>query len=347
MTTVLHTFCLAVGLVILLHKVVTRGPFDAAAVAFCCYVGLSALSYLVLLPPVYVLVDGWTGMANSAGLVSGVSVLGLIVAQQYLLLHWTYPPPVARQKVRRRFTVAALMFVAYVVTYFVFEPRQQRFDDFYLRYTHQLTEAPYLVIYILACVIGEIDVVRHCLRYAHVANPGWLRRGMLTTALGGAVILVYCVVRVADLVAGPLGGDLRGLEPLAWLCGDVGSMLALIGWAMPTVGPAVVKWSRDYRAYRRLYPLWRALYREVPAIALDPPPSALRDSLRWRDIDFWLHRRVIEIQDARRALRSRAGVPSALTEALAAGPNDPDAELTWLTRLADEVARPGHRSPRP
>ncbi|QUQ66635.1 MAB_1171c family putative transporter [Kutzneria sp. CA-103260] len=351
MTTVLHTFCLVVGFAILLHKVwgLARGQrADAVAVAFCLYVGLSALSYLVLLPPVYVFVDELTGMPNSAGLCSGMSVLGLTIAQQFLLMHWTYRPADAKRRVRNRFTLAAPIFTGYVVTYFVFEPRQRRFDDFYVQYTHQLAQAPYLVIYILACIIGQVDVVRHCWRYAKISHRGWLRRGMVTTAIGGAVILVYCAVRVADLLAGPLGGDLRPLEPLAWACGDIGSMLALIGWVLPTIGPrlsAARRWLRAQRDYHRLYPLWRALCAEVPVVALDPPTSTWRDFFRLRDIDFWLHRRVVEIQDARRALRRGEDVPTAIaaTQARAddraeVAPADRDLrdEIRWLTEWADE-----------
>lgn len=64
------------------------------------------------------------------------------------------------------------------------------------------------------------------------------------------------------------------------------------------------RWYRDYRSLRCLYPLWRDLCRRVPSVALVPPPSALRDRLRIRHLDFWLARRVVEIQDARRALRA-------------------------------------------
>lgn len=61
-----------------------------------------------------------------------------------------------------------------------------------------------------------------------------------------------------------------------------------------------------YRSLRRLYPLWMALYRATPEIALLPPPSRLADVLTLRDPTFRLYRRVIEIQDGRLALRPYA-----------------------------------------
>lgn len=308
MTTVLHTFCLVVGGTILLYKArgLLRNPRDLANTAFCVYVGLSALSYLVLLPPVYVIIDRSTGIANSAGMMSGVCVLGLIAAQQVLLVHWTYPEEQARPKIRLRILLASLMLGGFLTAFFLFLPKQQRFHDFYVHYTHHLAQAPYLVIYIVACIAGQLDVVRHCWKYAKIANRVWLRRGMLTTTVGASVILAYCAIRVADITAGLLDVDLRYLEPVAWTFGDVGSALALIGWILPNVGPRLSsagQWLRDYRAHNFLYPLWNALYQAVPSVALDPPSSRVSDLLRVRNIDFWLYRRVIEIQDARRALR--------------------------------------------
>jgi hypothetical protein len=351
--------CPVLGCVILLYKLIgaARGQRDRTTLAFCLYAGLSALSYLVLLPPIKARADGWTGLPHTAGLVTGVSVLGLTAAQQYLLIHWTYPPEMARDKMRRRFFFWAVVLAAYVGTYLVFGPGQQQFHYFYLENARKIWQAPYLVLYVLACIVGQVDVVRHCRRYAKIANRAWLRRGMLTAAVGGVFIMVYCAVRVADLVAEPFGIDMHALEPVAWTFGDAGTLLSLFGWVLPVLGPRLsllAQWCRDYRTYRRLYPLWRALYEEVPEIALGPPPSQFSDMLRLRDMGFWLHRRVIEIQDALRALRLRtsdgssAGLPTVIAVAVArvggrgdapAAPRDRDYndEVMWLTELADEL----------
>jgi hypothetical protein len=51
-------------------------------------------------------------------------------------------------------------------------------------------------------------------------------------------------------------------------------------------------------------PLTSGTLREInPEIALDPAPSGFRDTLRIRDLDFRLYRRIIEIRDGRLALR--------------------------------------------
>ncbi|WP_410567551.1 MAB_1171c family putative transporter [Amycolatopsis sp. cmx-4-61] len=359
MKTDLRTVCLAFGCAILLYKLVgvARGRRDRATVVFCLYVGLSALSYLVLVPPIAARLDGWTGVPQTAGLLSGVCVLGLTAAQQYLLVHWTYSPELARHKMRRRCSCWVLALVAYVGTYLVFTPGNQRFQYFYLENAHKLWQAPYLVIYALACVVGQADVVHHCRRFAKIADRFWLRCGMLTMAAGGVLILMYGTIRVVDLVAAPMGLDLRALEPVAWTLGDAGALLELLGWVVPVLGPrlsATKRWLRDYRTYRRLYPLWRTLHQQVPEVALRPSRTWLGDVLRLRDVSFWLHRRIIEVHDALRALRLRTddrsseGVPAVIAGAVARAGDDgppmaardrgPDDDVTWLIELADEVA---------
>jgi hypothetical protein len=43
----------------------------------------------------------------------------------------------------------------------------------------------------------------------------------------------------------------------------------------------------------------------TPGVALDPIPPRWQDRLRWRDLDYRLYRRVIEMWDARRLLGER------------------------------------------
>lgn len=345
MTAGLHIFCMVVCAAILAHRApaLIRGPRDLVSVSFSLYVLLSALSYLVLLPSVYVAIDGFTGLPNSAGALSAYCVLGLTGAQQVVLAHWTYPPDRARRQALLRVLLILALILGHLVTFLIFAPAVQKFDDFYVLYTRQLFDAPYLVIYLAGCILGQVDVVRNCRRFARIAERGWLRRGMLVTTVGASMILVYCGIRFLDIVAGALHLDARGLEPAAWLCGDAGSALALIGWALPTAGPrlsAIGRWYRNYRAHVFLYPLWKTMCDAAPAVALDPPGSRLRDLFRVRDIEFWLYRRVIEIQDARRAALSDVDNElGSLTDRLRTGPEPPGEgdlarEVEWLTSVS-------------
>jgi hypothetical protein len=59
------------------------------------------------------------------------------------------------------------------------------------------------------------------------------------------------------------------------------------------------RWAAEYRAYRELYPLWRALTSAVPGVALEPTSRWTTDALRIRDMHLRVYRRVIELRDAR------------------------------------------------
>ncbi|MBB4950240.1 hypothetical protein F4556_005775 [Kitasatospora gansuensis] len=65
---------------------------------------------------------------------------------------------------------------------------------------------------------------------------------------------------------------------------------------------APVRWVRAWTAYWRIGPLWTALHRAVPEIALSTPTTRLRPAFP-RGAEFALYRRIIEIHDGRLALR--------------------------------------------
>jgi hypothetical protein len=63
------------------------------------------------------------------------------------------------------------------------------------------------------------------------------------------------------------------------------------------------EWTRRYRAYRRLYPLWQALFRAHPEMPLLMPPGPLTDALTVRHLNQRLRQRAIEIHDGLLVLR--------------------------------------------
>jgi hypothetical protein len=105
-----------------------------------------------------------------------------------------------------------------------------------------------------------------------LVDPGRLRNVLIVAAL--APLLVGSTL--------PAWGERVGL----------GAALAALG-----------RWADAYRAYRRLYPLWRDLVRVTPEVALQAPTPPALDALTWRDLRLRLYRRVIEIWDGRLALR--------------------------------------------
>ncbi|GHF23467.1 MAB_1171c family putative transporter [Streptomyces morookaense] len=302
-------------------RALRRNPGDRALLALCAVFALSGLSFFVSLPYVWVLVDRLAGVPNIAALLAQSCVVALIVGQQTVLTHWARPPETARRLVRWQLAFCATAIAALVVLFCLLTPARQRPKDFTLYYVHDPYYIAYLSVYIGIYLAGEINVVRACSGYARVAGRTWLRRGLLVTAAGAFLTLGYGAVRAGNILGIAFGFDLRAWETTAWVCGDVGSALTLVGWTLPGWGPRVAaagRWVTAYRRHRRLYPLWSALHRAVPSIALAPARSALADRLAVRQLEFRLYRRVIEIRDGQLALRAHAA-PETVAEALREG----------------------------
>jgi hypothetical protein len=158
----------------------------------------------------------------------------------------------------------------------------------------------YCVVYAAAVLPGYLIVAGVCLRVARRTSDRVLRTGLGLVVAGAVAAALYMVSRTVvafDLsnrtpVTFPFG---RGLL-LSKALPTAAHVLVLAGVALP----AFASWLRRHRQYRRLAPLWHALYRADPTIALEPPgvfgslfPSRLRG-----------YRQVIEIRDGLLALRS-------------------------------------------
>lgn len=260
-------------------------------------------------------IDGWTGLAEANTLITMCWVVCYSASALVLLQLWTYQPHQARRRARLTIT-AALLVLAAMVTLFLrsdsVHQHQQSFTDWYggsAQYT------AYLVLYLTAFTIVELEVIRLCRRYARVTSRSWLRTGLITAGIGAAIGLLYALTRLADLAAAHAGADLSRWENVAEVGAGLGALLVMIGLTLHSWGPrisAVVSRIRRLRAYVRLAPLWAALNLHDPSIALDQGSKARdgRAAGRWRaavrvlkDPDYYIARRIIEIRDGLLALR--------------------------------------------
>ncbi|GAA2718745.1 MULTISPECIES: MAB_1171c family putative transporter [Streptomyces] len=312
MVTVLHSLGALAAWCGLFYKVraLRKDPRDPALLALCAVFALSGMSFFVSLPPVWVQVDRITGVPNMAAVLAQCCVLSLVFGQQVVLTYWARPPEEARRVARWQLGACAAAVAALITLFCLLTPTDQRVKDFTLYYVHDPYYVAYLSLYIAVYLVGEANVCRVCRRYAKVAGRTWLRRGLRVTAAGAFICLGYGAVRAGNVLGTVFHFDLRAWEDVAWLCGDVGSALTLVGWTLPGWGPrvaAVGNWLRAYHRHRRLYPLWAALHGAVPTIALTPPRGALADRLAFGQLEFRLYRRVIEIRDGQLALRAFAG----------------------------------------
>jgi hypothetical protein len=156
----------------------------------------------------------------------------------------------------------------------------------------------YCAVYLAGQAPAFGNVIRLGLRYARAADAPALRIGMRLVAAGTAIALLYLVNKVVKAAATRFD--------FAYPLGDafvVGKSLPAAADVLVLVGatlPAIAGWLHRYRHFQHLGPLWRALYRAEPAIALDPPAGP--DVLAVGGLRLRLYRRVIEIRDGLLAL---------------------------------------------
>ncbi len=269
-----------------------------------------ALGLTALLPPVYLALDQWAGISNVARPVAHGLVMVAAWCVQTFLLYLDARDARVRHSTRRDgFLLLAML--ALLGVFFSQSQAEQESIDFANLYADNTAMVGYRLVLLAYLGLVMVNALRLPWRYAGVSRsrPS-LHLGLRLVALGAAFGLAYIAYGVAYLIARRLGVD--------YLLGNgeevPGSLLAvcitffLVGSTMPAWGPrlgipAVHRWVVRYRALRRLYPLWRDLCRAHPGVALVAPSSPLIDAVDVRGLGFRLYRRVVEIRDARLALR--------------------------------------------
>lgn len=247
----------------------------------CILLGL-AISTTALTPGGHTVINGLAGTKDLPRLVGHAGMLLAVWAGVGLLLHVN--------GLRRRghtWWIAGVFFAMCV--FFALSPNLE-------------PASPWVFEYVLAYVVAQlpalVTIMRMCLRYAGLADTAVLRVALRMVVAGAAVASLYLVNKAVLSASYRFTFDYPvGHTPVGKVLPTTAYLLVLVG----AVLPAVVSWLVRHRSYRQLGPLWRALYRADPAIALDPP--TLPDLLVLARLRLRLYRRVIEIRDGLLALR--------------------------------------------
>ncbi|MEU3711089.1 MAB_1171c family putative transporter [Streptomyces catenulae] len=335
-------FCAAAALAAFIYNVpvLLRSRRDPAVLALCGFFLSSTVSFLEQLNRVTATATLLPAYQRLAPLVTEIAVVGLTGAQTVFLTYWSHRPDAARPRARRRAAawvgVAALLVVLNLAL--GLDGRRLVADRLSTADMRDPGYAAYLYLFFGVCAFGQLETARLSWRYMRIAQRSWLRRGMGAAMLGAVLSLGHCALRCWE-ITGALTGNAAALPSAPdWLTGDIGTVLKVFGWTVPAWGPSLgraARWCAKYRSYLRLWPLWRALYRAVPDIVLDPPPLRhLGHLLPPRDLDYRLYRCVIEIRDGQRALLPY--VPPDLGRHLGTLLPGPDAEACALAVALQE-----------
>ncbi len=348
--------------VVLKVRDLRRSPDNLALRSLWLSYLMLAVALTIFQPQVYVAINHAAGVPNLAEVLARSLVLIAGCAAQSMLLYLTHSRPSADVHLRHRIRILVPALVAMGLL-FALAPVDQETQRFTSTYAGDPYVTGYLAVFLCYLAFALIDVIRLCWRYAPLADRELLGMGLRIVATGCGLGLAYIAHKGIYLGIRAAGGSAstEAEATVARLLALAGLTLIIVGTTLPAWGPrlrplALHRWFRAYIAHQRLYPLWSALYRSTPEIALDPPRSRLRDALDVRDIDFRLYRRVIEIRDGRLALRPylcpdvRAGVaPELASSRLDAVDELAAVEARAVTEAlrAKREGRPGQAGVRP
>lgn len=285
-----------------------RAPRDVGRRSLWLTLFFLALAATALAPPVYVGIDHLLAYPNFARLLSNSLTLLTCWSVLVFLAHLSGKSTRGREIRWTGLLLGAALLV--MAALFLSAPVYPEALDFPERYAAAPHVLEYRLVYLLYVGITDATMIRLCWRYAQVASHVSLRLGLQIVAAGGVAGLLYVVndgyflmTRQLSIVY-PLSDPVTIHQTLVVLL--VG--LAVTGATMPAWGPRLgvprlYRWVQCYRALWRLCPLWLALCRSCPEIALVRPRSRVFDVLNLRDVDFRLYRRVVEIRDGILALR--------------------------------------------
>ncbi|MCM3882287.1 MAB_1171c family putative transporter [Frankia sp. R82] len=311
MQQLLHPICLALALIGFFALIWPPRMLreDRALAALAGAYALSAVSFVVSLEGVWKLLDAAVGRPSTGILVAFSSVVMLLALHQIVLSYWSLSSRSARRVARCSLAAAAVVVTVLAVLFFQLTPAERSTPQgFTANYDHTGVYQAFLATYIIVYIIGEAAVVLGCWVAARRTGQAWVRRGLYAVGTGAVLTFGYSGVRLLDVSYAVLGHapPLPAAEDFAWICADGGTALSLAGFLLPTLAvyaiPHLRTWMRAQRDYRALAPLWEAVHRAVPTIALEPVRSQSVALLRVWNITWLLYRRVVEIRDGQWAV---------------------------------------------
>ncbi|WP_411102940.1 MAB_1171c family putative transporter [Streptomyces sp. cmx-4-9] len=240
------------------------------------------------------------GVGNLAVLLMHVSAVLFCVSAQIILLRWAAATEEAARRARYWLIAGTALSALLVALFLVADGTSRPAEDFNTGSGQPLV-LTYLLVFIVSQAVPCVTIFRQCGPYARMTGKASLRQALRMLSVAAVILFLYCLCRTVNILTAAWGVDIGVWQLASNVFSALGIVtlslsLTLSSWETPAA--KLLDWARSYRAYRALYPLWRDLYESSPDIVLEPPVSAAVS-----DLDYRLHRRVIEIRDGWRDLR--------------------------------------------
>ncbi|WP_434587554.1 MAB_1171c family putative transporter [Streptomyces sp. A5-4] len=243
-------------------------------------------------------------LSNSFTLAAATSVLAF-------MLQLNLEPEAARRSIRLRVLFLGIAVTGMTVL-FAAEEMNDRSPRIY---------ALYVLIYISYLGVTAKDFLVQTWKQSKRSRRTSQRVGLRMTAVGCLFALLYSAYKVFVMISLGLGLDLIAdhsrcsspLVPVRCLFSVTSPALAVLlitlGLTLPAVAWPISQFLRrrwESRSFAALGPLWKDITGATPEVVLDPADAHEEDHAD--DSDFFLHRRVIEINDGGLALRPHRSV---------------------------------------
>jgi hypothetical protein len=308
MARTIHVLAILAGLAGIAYKLrdVRRHPGNPTVRTALLVIASYTLALIVAMPPLYERVPWIVDTPSLVRLLEDCVVVFAGLWTQVLLLYLSRPDGRPAQLVRRRIVIAAVVLVAMIVLFHL-APVGDDAEDFVNQYAGRPFVLEYLLVFLAYFAFVLTDVYRQATRMGRYADNGYLRWGLHLLRFAAVAGFVYVAHKAAYAILRWAGAT------LPWPEGPTSTALIGVMFLPAVLGTTIASWSAGlvaarraldrYRAYQRLLPLWRVVSGAVPGVVLVEPAGSRVSPEFWRTLEFSLHRRVIEILDARLALR--------------------------------------------
>ncbi|MHC0428880.1 MAB_1171c family putative transporter [Streptomyces sp. O3] len=242
--------------------------------------------------------ESFLGVGNLAILLMHLCAVAFCVSAQIILLRWAAADEGAARRARSWLIAGVALNVLLAALFFLADGPDRPKSDF------DGTSQPMVLTYLLAFIVSQavpcVTIFRQCGPYARMTDNASLRQALRLLSVAAVILFLYCLARTVNILTAAFGLDIGAWKVAPSVFSAAGIVLLSLSLTMSSWGPAaarLLQWARAYRSYRALYPLWRDLYEASPDIALEPPGAGVSD------LEYRLHRRVVEIRDGWRDLR--------------------------------------------
>ncbi|HEY7341357.1 MAG TPA: MAB_1171c family putative transporter [Ktedonobacterales bacterium] len=264
-----------------------------------------ALALTVSVPAIYLWIDNHLGMLNASRWIANALILlaGYFLDEFFIAV--THGSPAAWRT--HRWALLYLLATLGAMAWLLWRAN--------LSYESVAFELPrvnaalivYRMVFLAFFTFITIRLIVSCSRYRAATMNPTIRFGMQAMIIGGYWGIVY----IGSTMAVVLIPSKFWLEPLLQVVVNLSILVAvvciLVGVNLPTLGQrlgilSTIQHLRYLHTYWRLHQVWQMLTDRVPSVVLPTSITWYAAVVKPQDMEFLLHRRVIEILDARRIL---------------------------------------------